>query len=574
VPEGNYWTQFRQRTLRRRQLLGTAAIAGAGLAVLPAIGCGSKPQSQASSSSNAGAQSAGQPQPGGTFNWWLNSNYSVDPQKLSATGHQASGGVMSRVFRFKTGTDPNAFTEHAIENDLGLSAESPDAITWTVKLRPDAKFQNVAPVNGHPVEAEDVKATFTRMLDPATSAPNRGAIDMMNASQIQTPDKQTVVFKLNYPYAPLPNLLASATYSMIYPREVLTGAYDPAKKAIGSGPWILDTLTPDVAYIYKKNPDWFEKGQPYADTTKVAIITDQAQQYAQFAAGNLDFLSTSNPYDIATLKQQNPKAQNYKVERASPYPFYFQMGDPTSVFQDIRVRRAFSMAIDRDAIGRIVYNGEFVQPVFVPSYMGKWSLKVSELPADTQQYFKFNPSEAKKLLSAAGQTNLQLRIGYPDTFGTPVYVKHVETAANMLNQVGIKTTFWVMNYQKDFVDAGKGARQGYFDKDVAMFASAGGYSEADDWLFAYFHSKSTSNQEHLSDPTYDAMIDKERTIVNADERLKAVREASMYLADKMYLVPTGGTYEWEFINPRIQNFQYTNSLGVMAESFSKLWIKA
>lgn len=573
MEEEDYWSPARRRTLRRRQLFVAATTAGAGALGLPSLGCGGRSRST-TQPANGSAPSQAIARPGGTMLWYLNTNYGLDPQKLSATGHQATGGVLSRVFRFKTGTDPNAFTEHAIENDLGVSAESPDALTWTIKLRPDAKFHNVAPVNGHAVEAEDVKATFTRMLDPATSAPNRGAIDMMNADQIQTPNAQTLVFKLNYPYAPFPKLLASATYSMIYPREVLTGAYDPAKKAIGSGPFILDSVTPDIAYMYKKNPDWFEQGRPYLDSLKIAIITDQAQQYAQFAAGNLDFLSTTNPFDIATLKQQNPKAQTFKVERASPYPFYFQMGDPTSAFRDIRVRRAFSMAIDRDAIGKVVYNGEFVQPVFVPSYMGKWSLKVNELPSDTAQYFKYNPSEAKQLLAAAGQTDLQLRIGYPDTFGTPVYVKHVETAANFLNAVGIKTTFWVMSYQKDFVDAGKGTRQGYFDKDVVMFASAGGYSEADDWLFAYFHSKSTSNQEHLSDPVYDAMIDKERTITNEDERLSAVREATKYLAEKMYLVPTGSTYEWEFINPRLQSFEYTNSLGVVTESFSKLWIKA
>ncbi len=572
MSEDSYWTILRQRTLRRRVFLATAA-AGAGLSSLSALSCGSRQQT-ASQSAGTPTQAQAAAQPGGTFLWYLNSNYGLDPQKLSATGHQATGGVLSRVFRFKAGADPNAFTEHAIENDLGVSGESPDAVTWTIKLRPDAKFHNVDPVNGHAVEAEDIKATFTRMLDPATSAPNRGAIDMMSAAQVQTPDKQTVVFKLNYPYAPFPKLLSSATYSMIYPREVLTGAYDPAKKAIGSGPFMIDTITPDVAYTYKRNPDWFEKGRPNVDGLKIAIITNVAQQYAQFAAGNLDFLDVANPFDVPTIKQENPKATLLKVERASPYPFYFQMGDPTSVFQDIRVRRAFSMAIDRETIGKVVYGGEFVQPVFVPSYMGRWSLKVPDLPPDTQQYFKYNPSEARKLLEAAGQTNLQIRIGYPDTFGTPVYVKQVETAANFLNAVGIKTTYWVMNYQKDFVDGGKGARQGFFDKDVVMYASAGGYSDADDWLFAYFHSKSTSNQERLADPVYDAMIDKERTLTNDAERLKAVREALQYLADKMYLVPTGGTYQWEFVNPRVQSFEYTNSLGVVTESFSKLWLKA
>src|SRR5581483_1757334 len=100
------------------------------------------------------------------------------------------------------------------------------------KLRPDAKFHNVAPVNGHAVEAEDMKATFTRALNPATNNPNRGALDFINAAQITTPDKQTVVFKLNYPYAPFRSTLASPAYSLLFPREVLSGGYDPSKTVI------------------------------------------------------------------------------------------------------------------------------------------------------------------------------------------------------------------------------------------------------------------------------------------------------------------------------------------------------
>jgi peptide/nickel transport system substrate-binding protein len=304
----------------------------------------------------------------------------------------------------------------------------------------------------------------------------------------------------------------------------------------------------------------------------MAIIPDTSQQLAQFSGGNLDELLIRNPYDVDAARQQGPKATVLKNENASPMPMYFQMGDPTSVFQDIRVRRAFSLALDRDVIGKVVYNGEHSQPIMVPSYMGKWSLKVQDLPNDTQQYFKYNPGEAKKLLEAAGATNLQIRIGYPNTFARPEYVKHAETVANFLNAVGVKTSFWVHDYNKEFVDAGKGTRQGYFDKDVVMFASAGAYSDADEWLFAYFHSKSTSNQEHLSDATYDAMVDRERTLLNEDERLKAVRDTTKYLADKMYLVSSGASYQWAVVQPRIRNYEYSNSLSVFTEEYAKLWL--
>ena len=87
----------------------------------------------------------------------------------------------------------------------------------------------------------------------------------------QTPDEDTVVFKLKDPYASFSKLLASRSYAWIFPREAVV-AYDPAKTIIGTGPFIWDTYTPDVAFTYKKNPDWFEKGKPYVDGVKVSIV--------------------------------------------------------------------------------------------------------------------------------------------------------------------------------------------------------------------------------------------------------------------------------------------------------------
>ena len=390
----------------------------------------------------------------------------------------AIGGAYSRLFRFKTGTDPQESTNHDLENDVGISAESPDAVTWTVKLRNDAKFFNIAPVNGHPVEAEDIKAIYLRALDPATSNPNRGSLGMIDPNQIQTPDKQTVTFKLTFPYAPFRTILASPTYSMLFPREVLSGGYDPSKTIIGSGPFIGDALTPNVAYTFRKNPDWFEKGMPYVDNLRLAIISDAAQQLAQFSAGNLDELTVDNPSDANTAQQRQPKAQLLEVQNPSSLPIYFQLGDPSSPFQDIRLRRAVSMALDRDTLGKAVFQGKYAALVFVPLTVGKWALRVSDLPQDTQQYYTYNPGEAKKLVDAAGVANQQFRLAYiingPSSFApTPAYKLQTETIGNMLSAIGLKVSLISYDYNKDFVNSGHGTRQGFFDKDIMMFAGAG-----------------------------------------------------------------------------------------------------
>jgi len=571
----SYWRELLTARARRRRLLAAAA---GGLAAAAVSGCANRQKPAASGTPAPAANRAlaqGTPIPGGTLNVTLPYNPPLDPQKVSAAAQAGIGGVYSRLFRFKTGLDPNASTDHDIENDLAISIESPDAVTWTVKLRPDAKFHNVAPVNGHAVEAEDVRSTFVRALDPATSNPNRGSLTMIDPAQIQTPDKATIVFKLMYPYSPFRKLLASPSYSWILPREALAGSYDLAKTAIGSGPFTLESVTPDVAYLYKKNPSWFETGGPYVDGVRLAIVPDNAQVLAQFAAGNLDEIRIRNADDAGTVQRQNPKAAMLVSLGGSSSPMYVQLGDQTSAFQDVRLRQAISQAIDRDAIANAIYSGQYEDLVFLPGYVGKWAMKVRDLPADTQQYYKYDPANAKKLLEAAGAANLQFKFVYITNgpFSMPAYIKQAETVASMLNTVGIKTAIGTNDYNKDFVGAGKGSRQGYFDKDTILFGAIGSNTDADDWLFSYLHSKSTSNQEHLNDPDYDAMVNKERAAVNEDDRLKQVLDIQKYIAARLYAPSTGGTHNWVAVPPRVQNYQYTAALGMFTETYAKLWLK-
>jgi peptide/nickel transport system substrate-binding protein len=575
--DNSYWTQRRLR-VSRRQVLRTS-LAGAGVAGLTAMGCSTRGSQTAKSTSGASTSAAsGPPVQGGQFTAYLAANpQSLDPQRVSATAQVSISGVMSRLFKFKTGTDPKVTLDHNLDPDLGVSAESPDGITWTVKIRPDAKFQNIAPVNGHAVESDDIKATFVRSQDPKN--PNAANLAMIDTTQIETPDKTTVVFKLKKPYSPFRELLGSPTYAWIFPREALDGSYDPVKVAIGSGPYTLESAQPDVAYTYKRWDGYWDKSLGHVDTVKLAIVPDVQQQIAQLAAGNIDEAIFATPDDVAAAQQRAPKATLIKGENATPSPMYFQMGDPSSIFQDIRVRRAFSLAMDRETIGKVVYNGQYETMVFVPSYMGKQALRLQDLSADAAQWYKYNPSDSKKLLDEAGLKDLSLKFVYlygnptPGSFGSPQWNKLCDTVSNMLNQIGVKTTAVQQDYAKDYVDAGKGSRQGYFDKDWIVFAGIAPATDGYEIIFNHMDSRSTSNAEHLKDPMLDGMLDKSLTIVNEGDRLKALLDIQRYLADKMYVVPTVGTYQYVMVAPRVQNYQYTNPrLGAGTETWAKLWV--
>src|SRR6266702_4464389 len=150
-----YWTSVRTHRLSRRVLLTSSKLGAAGLTAV-AAGCG---KSAPSSVAPAVTRGSGSPQTGGILNpeALYGTPPSLDPHQTSSTwAMQSVSRAVSRLFRFKTAADPKVGQDRDTESELGLSMESPDAVTWTVKMRTDAKFHNVAPVNGHPVEAEDV----------------------------------------------------------------------------------------------------------------------------------------------------------------------------------------------------------------------------------------------------------------------------------------------------------------------------------------------------------------------------------------------------------------------------------
>jgi peptide/nickel transport system substrate-binding protein len=457
------------------------------------------------------------------------------------------------------------------ESDLAISAESPDALTWTVKLRPNAKFHNVAPVNGHAVQAEDVKASYLRAIDPKN--PNGGSLDMLDASGIQTPSADTVVFKLKYPFAALPNMMAVPLYGWILPREATDGTYDPAKQVIGSGPFILDSYTPDVAISYKRNPEWFEQGRPYIDDVRLSIIPDAPRQIAQFRSAALDQIEPA-ANDLDSVQRDNPNAELFTGAASAMDPLVGQIGDPTSPWADIRVRRALSMVFDRAAIGASILSGKYQQQTLLPAALGKWGLKPSDLDQSLAQVYNYDLAGAKKLLAEAGASNLSFKFVYtPNGYAQP-YGALGETLNSMLNAAGVKTNLLAVDYNTEYVAGGKGYRAGNFPKDTLILgAISGGYTVIDEIMFAYYHSKSSKRFNQLNDPAVDRMIESARSMLDQAQRLKAYQDLQKYLIDKSYYI-TGWPWQpaWTLIQPRMRNYSHATSYAFFTESYSKLWL--
>ena len=585
----NYWTRLVSRGARRfdtaqdapgaptrRALLRGAALAGAGLATAGLTGCGrhSGPPAPSGASSQA---TGGTPQRGGTLSVVSTASpATLDPH---ATANNATTSALSyslnRLVRFKTGPDPATAGNWEMENDLAQSVESPDAATWTVKIRP-ANFHNVAPVNGHAVESEDIKQTFTRAVTD-TKNPSRGNLNMIDPAQIQTPDKQTVVFKLNYKLSMFPWTLASPFYSFILPREAASGAYDPGKQIIGSGPFIFDSYQPDVAFTYHRNPSYFEQGLPYLDNVRAAVITDASQLLAQFTTGHLDtYQPPVNNLDAAQKAVPNATLLTYFANSGGGYPTFFPFKDKTSPFQDIRMRQAVSMAIDRDTINKVTYNGTGKPAYVLPVGFGKWALQEGDLSPQTAPFYKYNPAQAKQLLSAAGHAGYQVKLGYTTNFAPFAQLPGIaQTINSMLNAVGFQSTLVGCDYTDCYIGGGRGARFGNRPGDEVYLGGFTTFSGPDEALYNYYDSHSSANSDGLQDPKLDALIDHARTVLGQDAQAQAYKDVQRYMADQVYAawgMPQSPNHT--MIQPRLQNYSVGLAGAEGVESYLQAWIKA
>lgn len=568
----NSWKKSKSYQLSRRRLIAVAAAGSAAVAGAQLAGCSSRSK-QSAGQASGGSPASQTPRPGGTIHTYINVNPdNLDPQKTRSIPAQSiAGHVMSRPFRRKTGLDPNVTLSRILENDLATSAESPDGVTWTIKLRPDAKFQNIPPVNGHAVEGEDIKVGFVRGLTITDSA-IKANLEMIDPSQIEAPAKDTVVFKLKYPYAVFPQTLTGSAF--VHPREVTGGQYDPSKQPIGSGPFIFDGFTPDVAISYKKNPEWFDKPRPYIDANRTAIIPDAAQQLAQFGAGNLDELVVS-PNDLDTIKRSNPKATVVTVPDPNPYIIYGHMDDPNSPFHDDRIRQAISMSIDREAIGKSVFNNAFHNNGVLPFAMGKAALPPDQL-GNGSKYFTDNLAEAKRLVDASGLGDQLHKLIYPQHAYGPTYEALAQAVNPMLNAAGIKTQLVAVDYLREFLNPKTGIAFGHYDADTLVVAPLFlGAQAPEESMFTSLTPGYNANHSRVNDPALIQMLRDMMGTLDENQRLKRLQDAQRYVAEKLYFVmglPTGNQYL--VVQPRIQNYSYSllppTSEG--AEVYANIWL--
>ncbi|MFP5075865.1 ABC transporter substrate-binding protein [Rhizobium sp. YIM 134829] len=278
---------------------------------------------------------------------------------------------------------------------------APDGLTYTFKLRPNVKFSN-----GRTVVASDVKYSIERAVNPKTQGPGAGffgAIAGFDAvsggtsetlSGIETPDDQTVIFKLSRPDATFLHVLAINFASVVPKEAVEAAAGDFGKKPVGSGTFILKDWTIGQTLVFDRNPDYFNKDLPYIDKVTVEVGQEPLVALLRLQKGEVDIAGDGIPPAKFLEIKNSADGAEMIVDGEQLHTGYLTLNTRIKPLDNVKVRQAINMAINKDRITRIL-NGRATPanqplPPLMPGYDKSFT------------GYAFDVEKAKALLAEAG----------------------------------------------------------------------------------------------------------------------------------------------------------------------------
>jgi peptide/nickel transport system substrate-binding protein len=403
---------------------------------------------------------------------------------------------------------------------------SPDGMTYTFKLRSGVKFHD-----GSPLTSEDVKATYERIINPPP-----GVVSIRKAYYadltVSAPDPTTVVFKLKNPMAGVLEALASP-YNCVYSAAKLKqNPKYPETEIMGSGPFTFVQHVRGTSWEGKRFDAYFDKGKPYLDGYKAFFVKSNGV-VPGIIGGQFDaeFRGRNPSEKTQLLDKMKDSLAVYEGPWVSNLVIVFNT--KRKPFDDIRVRQALTMAIDRwggsEALSRISLL-KHVGGVMRPGYsMALPPQELVKLPGYGKDINK-SREEAKKLLEEAGVKDLKFKllnrnVAEPYTPGAVysidqwrrigVTVEHEQFETKLYQQRVAAGDFdAAIEFQADFMDD----PTAQFTKFLTKAASPSGYSDH-------------------TDTKLDEMYEKQRRTIDVAERTRIVREMERYALTQAYTVP-------------------------------------
>ena len=464
---------------------------------------------------------------------------------------------------------PNAAAEMPTTENSGISK---DGLTYTIKIRKDAKWSD-----GQALTAKDFVYSMKRAMDPKLAGPYtsfyfaiKGAEEyntafgtkdapktpsdadltkMRDAVGASAKDDNTVVYQLKEPYPSFLSVMALWTSFPV--RQDVVEKYgdkwtEPGNH-IGNGPFVLKEWVHGSRLVFEQNPNWFGKAK--LTRISISIIEDVTAAYAAYLNNELDMTDVppANRREVATAASPLNKELQRKNELTT---FALIYNNKEAPFDKLKVRQAFALALDRKAYVDVVLSGVGQAttswlPPGMPGYNG-----------EIGKQYELNATKAKQLLSEAG---------YPEGKGLPkvsILIRTSDTNRNVL------APFVIENFKKnlgvdvefEFVDTGTyTSRYTKSQFQIVIGGWGADWPYPDNWLPEFLRTGGSNNQGLYSNPKFDDLM-KQAIQESDDKKRLALYDQAQKLAvdDDAALAPIYNREVFILVKPKVKDLILTS----------------
>jgi len=479
--------------MARRDFLVRASLAGIGLPVVSAIlaACGQGDNAPSSKSTTANAA----PRRGGIARVAITKPASVvDPVTLYNQGGQTTAQIAGEYLCF-----PRA--DYTLDPRLAVSWKATTPSEWTFALR-----QNVLWHDGKPFTADDVVYTMNLLTDPKVNSSALSAFKgILSHGNVEKVDNHTVKFHLDSPFVDFPYLVSSFNFNaIILPNHYQVG--DFAKGRVGTGPFVLTEYQSDRGATYARNEKYWDPQYPYLDGIKLTYYADNSAIALNMQGGTEQVWQTA-PYQGAQALLANPKVRVQK-SASSGYRGLHLRTD-TAPFNDVNVRKAIALSLDRDALVAsllggygTVGNDHSFAPIFPVS-----KAALESVPQRKQDY-----NAAKAALAQAGHGN-----GLQITLTTEQYLEIPQYAVTLQQQLSKAGIDLKLNVQPQSTYFGSGNNQPWLQVPMGI-VDWGARGVASQAILPAYTSDGIWNSAHWSNPTFDSLFKKLNATLDESSR--------------------------------------------------------
>jgi peptide/nickel transport system substrate-binding protein len=472
-------------THRPRQLVGML------LVVLASTACAGTPAgSTAATPAASGSAAAGGPVVGGS----VTLSMFEEPDTLDPTFAGTAGARVVFINMCERLYDLDAGGNLVPQLATALPELSTDGLTASIAIRSDATFNDGTPL--------DAAAVVTSLERHRTLEGSRRKSELGNVTGIDAPDASTVVLTLSQPDSSLAATLSDRAGMIMSPAQLTNLGADFGNDPICVGPFRFVERVPGDHITLERAPDYYDADVVYLDTVTYKSMPDETVRTANLRSGDLQLVDRLATTDVAaiegdpaftTLKVTSNAYTAFTVNVANANGIAGEPGEVTNPLSDDAIREAFDLAIDREQINEIVYNG--LQEV------GCGPIS----PANV--YYASDPCPprdldgAKALVAASGVTTpiaLELQVA-----NSPVNVRLGELIQSQTAEAGFEVTVVPLEGTTAFDNQNAGA----FD---IMLTPWSGRVDPDANIYRFHHSSGTDNFPKAVDPSLDALLDQAR----------------------------------------------------------------